>query len=398
MHENNAHQQIHLIKIGIVCLIISLFVIVGGFAAITKQYWEDAAHKETKISILIDEVGELKAENMQLGIELEQKKIRDAAFGNTLSKVNKNLLSLYAITKKNLDETKTETTVHNLKIANQELTQLTEKKDVTIAKLLEKATQSKEKTPIYDSDIIDILILGENQDLTDTIIIASIHPKRKNITLISIPRDIVYKGRKLNELYKKYGIGKLNEAIREITGLTIDKYVSIQFEGFIQLVDQLNGITLNVEKEILDNQYPGENFSYKTVHFQQGIQIMDGKKALEYARSRKSSSDFDRSKRQQKIISAIKQKFIETGLLNQLSISTKIYALISPYIKSNISLFEALHYAAVSQDFTIKTGNLSTQNYLKSQQSQSGQYILLPKEGNYNIIKNYISDLIHSNM
>jgi LCP family protein required for cell wall assembly len=96
--------------------------------------------------------------------------------------------------------------------------------------------------------------------------------------------------------------------LEQILGLKIDYYALVDFGGFKEVIDALGGITVDVPEAFSDSTYPTENNGYMTVSFTGGIQKMNGEKALQYARSRHTTSDFSRSLRQQIIIKAIIDK------------------------------------------------------------------------------------------
>jgi len=103
----------------------------------------------------------------------------------------------------------------------------------------------------------------------------------------------------------------LEEKIEEITGEKIDYYVNLDFEGFIKIVDLVDGVDVSVEENLVDYDYPNGRGGYTTFVLRKGNWTLDGETALKYARSRHSTSDFDRSLRQQQIISALKKKITE---------------------------------------------------------------------------------------
>ncbi|MFC1749354.1 LCP family protein, partial [Pseudomonadota bacterium] len=132
------------------------------------------------------------------------------------------------------------------------------------------------------------------------------------------------------------------------------------------------------------------------VSFRAGNQLMDGATALKYARSRKSTSDFDRAKRQQKIISAVRNKALEIDLIGQLHLSTKIYALLKDEVQTDMSLFDALGYLNECKGYNISRNNvIDTSNYLSSTRNTKGNYVLVPKRGNYNDIREYVANLLN---
>jgi LCP family protein required for cell wall assembly len=226
---------------------------------------------------------------------------------------------------------------------------------------------------------ITILLLGvgggthDGPDLTDTIIFAHVDPANKKVTLVSLPRDlwIPSLGAKVNASYtvaseKQAGTGLsyTEGAIGNILGQKIDYGVKIDFNGFVKAVNIVGGLDINVDRTFDDYQYPIEGNEddtcgmspaavasasaevsdgsvqaqdafpcrFKHIHFNQGAQHMDGEIALEYVRSRHADgpegSDFARSKRQEKVISALKSKVFSAGtLLNPIKITELIGAL-----------------------------------------------------------------------
>lgn len=188
----------------------------------------------------------------------------------------------------------------------------------------------------------NILILGigggnhEGFDLTDTMMVLSLNNKNKSVALISVPRDIwsdTLKD-KVNTAYhygeeKKKGSGLLlsKVIVEDVLGIPIHYAVVIDFSGFENVIDEVGGIDVNVPTAFTDTQYPKPGMEhetcpgdptnacvYETVHFDAGLQHMDGARALIYARSRHAEgdegSDFARSRRQQLIMVALKNKFV----------------------------------------------------------------------------------------
>ncbi|MBU2595702.1 LCP family protein, partial [Patescibacteria group bacterium] len=167
---------------------------------------------------------------------------------------------------------------------------------------------------------INILLLGiggpghDGADLTDTMMVVSVDPINKTVAMLSIPRDLWVKipgngESKINAVHsygeqnkKKFGDGPTvsKQIVSQILDLPIHYYARMDFEGFKKLVDQVGGIEIKVEKDIVDPYYPddrtGKNITYRV---REGEQHMDGAQALKYARSRYTTSDFDRARRQQ---------------------------------------------------------------------------------------------------
>jgi LCP family protein required for cell wall assembly len=165
---------------------------------------------------------------------------------------------------------------------------------------------------------------------TDTIMVVTLDPASRSAGLLSIPRDLqlpipghgedrintanVYGSQPDNP---EGGVSLLQATIETNFGIPLDGYLMADFETFVGIVDALGGIEVDVPQALHDTQYPdprpGDPYAYKTVHFDPGVQRMDGQRALEYARSRMSTSDFDRAKRQQQIVLAIRERALRPG-------------------------------------------------------------------------------------
>lgn len=213
-----------------------------------------------------------------------------------------------------------------------------------------------------EKNTFNVLIMGiaggkhDGPKLTDTIILANINVSEKKINLFSIPRDLWISelSHKINYAYpygeeENKGIAMSRTVVEKVTGQKIDYVFVIDFAGFSKVVDHLGGIDVNVEKTFQDSLYPitGEEDNpcghtdeelvslatvsadlevleafpcrYKLLSFKKGLTTMDGATALEYVRSRhgnnKEGSDFARSRRQQEVISALKDKAFSLGVI-----------------------------------------------------------------------------------
>ena len=167
---------------------------------------------------------------------------------------------------------------------------------------------------------------------TDTIMVVTLDPDTRAAGMLSIPRDLqlpipghgedrintanVYGSRAGDP---EGGPALLVSTIESSFGIPVDGYLMVDFGAFVEIVDTLGGIEVDVPKALHDTRYPdpkpGDPHAYKTIHFEPGLQQMDGTRALEYARSRMSTSDFDRAKRQQLVVLAIRKKALSVSAI-----------------------------------------------------------------------------------
>jgi len=186
---------------------------------------------------------------------------------------------------------------------------------------------------------VTILLLGVDKRegehgpwRTDTMILGTIDPQSKTAGMLSIPRDLWvpvpgYGDNRINSANfvgdrDKYPGGGPALAVKTVEynfGVSVHYYVLLDFDGFEKIIDTIGGIDVNVERTLHDEKYPDPSLDdpnrVKTIHFEAGLQHMDGKAALEYARSRKSTSDFDRSRRQMQIILAVREQALRLNLI-----------------------------------------------------------------------------------
>jgi LCP family protein required for cell wall assembly len=201
---------------------------------------------------------------------------------------------------------------------------------------------------------LNVLLIGADQRPkegtfnTDTLIVASIDPKTKQVALFSLPRDTVNVPLppgpaqavfgtvpcKINSLWTtatgrpdlfpgtkgQRGYQALKDTLGHLYGIDISYYVEVNFDGFKKVVDSVGGVTINVQFPVLDDAFPSDagRGVLARVYIPAGIQHMTGTQALVYARSRHGSIDFDRSQRQQRVLVSLKDQTNVNALLPRL--------------------------------------------------------------------------------
>ena len=280
----------------------------------------------------------------------------------------------------------------------------------------------KDSTETYTNALIVGIDTRETGNLlnTDTIILASYNHKTNNLIMISIPRDFhveidpeTYWFNRINSIYSTYeekgegeGLLRIREVVTEITGHEIQYHAMIDYKGFVELIDTLGGVDINVENSFTDYMYP-ERSGYKTVSFQEGPQFMDGKTALEYSRSRHSlhnneGSDFARARRQQNVITAVADKVLSSSLLDPQSLmnlfnviqeNVKISKFTINNIEAAVTELKKFRESGESYSFVLDpnagAGRLITDKNVVN----TGAYAIGPIDGlgNYENIQKYIS-------
>lgn len=279
-----------------------------------------------------------------------------------------------------------------------------------------------------DSDRINILLLGmggyghEGAYLTDTIMLASLEPSAKKVALISIPRDLAIPmedigWRKINNVnayaeVETEGSGGLavSQAISDVLHIPIDYYIRLDFVGFINIINEIGGIEVDVANTLDDYSYPvmGRESAqpyesrFEHLHIDKGWQTMDGQLALQYARSRHASgqegSDFARTRRQQNIIEAVKNKILSEYIVFRPKIITNLTQEIQDHVKTNLEIWELVKLWDLFKDVTHeniinRVLDNSPNGLLVDMITEEGAYILTPRSGDFAEIQYLINNI-----
>ncbi|MFZ0015432.1 MAG: LCP family protein, partial [Acidimicrobiia bacterium] len=205
------------------------------------------------------------------------------------------------------------------------------------------------ETVLWDGlERLNILLLGadagegRNGLRTDTTIVVSIDPQTGDAAMFSVPRDMsgvplpegmgiwdcncfddlithLYAAGEANpEAFPgpdEPGINAVKGAVGEMFGIPIHHYALVTLDGFVDIIDALGGVTIEVPHTITDNEYPHENGTVESITIKEGTRNLNGHEALAYARIRRQSDDFARMHRQRCVIEAVIEQSSPTEIL-----------------------------------------------------------------------------------
>jgi len=256
--------------------------------------------------------------------------------------------------------------------------------------------------------------------LTDAIQVVNIDFEKKQIALISIPRDLWVTlpsghAAKINQAYSQdNGVKTITDMTGLVTGVPIDYYIGVDFVGFQRAIgEELDGIEVQVSETLDDPWYPVRGLEqefcdhtpeevtelsntlsgfelekqfpcrYKHVYFEPGLVHMEGGDALEFVRSRHGSAggDFSRGKRQHELLLAIRDKLFDLKALDN---SVKFFESMLRTITTNLDANAVAKLTPLlisAKDFEVKMITLNTDNVFNNAKSANGQFILQPKTG-----------------
>lgn len=272
---------------------------------------------------------------------------------------------------------------------------------------------------------INVLLLGiggpghQGGDLTDTMLIMSVDPINKNAALLSLPRDLWVKipsggYQKINAAYaygkegsrsKKEkdkinaGLTSLDSTLLPVIGIPIHYRALIDFAAFKQGVDAVGGVTFNVPETLYDPTIAWENRGNPYIA-KKGVQTLNGKQALLYARSRETSSDFARGQRQRQLILALKEKLFSLGTLSNPVKASSVLDSFGNNVYTDFSVNDIMRLQQIfgkipsnkigSLDLTSDTHNLVTTA------NMNGLSIVRPRAGltDYSEIQSYVRNAL----
>ena len=196
----------------------------------------------------------------------------------------------------------------------------------------------------------------------DTIMVAAYDTEAQTVGIVSVPRDTLLEGGKINSVYHK-GPEALAETVTDLLGVPIDYYVTVDVEGFVALVDELGGIDFDVPVRMSYDD-PTQDLH---IHYEAGMQHLDGEDVLKVARCRNNSDgpgaypdniymaypdgDIGRTRTQQQLISAILKK----ALSNPQKLNAYV-ELFLEYVDTDLEFGEVLWFAQPALGLDFSTG------------------------------------------
>jgi LCP family protein required for cell wall assembly len=231
---------------------------------------------------------------------------------------------------------------------------------------------------------LNVLLIGLDADdcarpdgsprRADTMILVRVDPATQKAAMLTIPRDLYvyiegYGAKKINMAHvhgaasdmddPAAGPELLRRVVQENLELPVHRYVSIDFEGFQELIDEgLGGLTMDLPPSeydptvsLEDTEYPDGHCGTMTIRFEPGKQKLTGAEALQYARSRYSTSDFDRSRRQMEVLMAVREAGTSPSILVR---APKLISALRDTIDTDLSNMEVLSLGRVARGMNTK--------------------------------------------
>lgn len=261
---------------------------------------------------------------------------------------------------------------------------------------------------------VNILLLGvdsrcdeEGPPHSDTIIVATIDPVSRSAALLSLPRDLwveipdfgvnrINQAYFLGEAYELPGGGPAlaAETVETFLGVPIDYYVAVDFKAFVDFVDMMGGVVVDVPERIEDPNYPDNCYGYDPFTIDAGRQRLDGTTALKYARTRVTfGGDVDRAGRQQQVIMAVRDQATQLDTLPQLLFKApQLWQSFQDNVTTNLKLEEALQLANLVRN--IPRESMQTKvldyDYVYPDTTFDGQQVLVPLREEVRVLRDQV--------
>jgi len=253
---------------------------------------------------------------------------------------------------------------------------------------------------------INILLIGvpgkpgyDGRFLNDVTMVLSVDPASEDASLLSIPRDFVVdvEDYGLNKINAAHAYGEfddtttgpelLEKTVEDVLDININYYARVDFDGFVDTVDILGGVTVDVEEPLYDASIDSRYGEGGVFSLSAGTQKLDGLQALQYVRCRKGTcgNDFGRAARQQQVLQVIREKVLSAGTLANPRRVSSLLDQLSDHFKTDISVSEGLQLYELTSSYGPPRNfvlNNQPDNYLGSSTVISGG--LAPTAGHLN--------------
>jgi polyisoprenyl-teichoic acid--peptidoglycan teichoic acid transferase len=261
-----------------------------------------------------------------------------------------------------------------------------------------KATEERSSI-VAPKEALDVLVLGVDRrpnvaegstSHSDTMMLVRVSPQTGDVRLLSVPRDLLVEVKpgvenRINTAYLYGGTRRATAVMEDLTGITVDRYAIVDFDGFEDSIDALGGVTLNAGHPIRIG------IDGRRVYIPAGRQELDGLEALAYARYRGTvCGDLDRIKRQQRLVAALREQALGWNTITRVPGIVKI---MHENVETNLGIDQAISLGRALAGRDKSSGIRSYQLKGKPKTLPDGEEVLVPDEqANERILERFRGD------
>mgnify|MGYP000868887061 CR=1 FL=1 len=230
---------------------------------------------------------------------------------------------------------------------------------------------------------------------TDTMMLISLDRDTNSLGVLSIPRDLYVEVPGYNTLQRinsamvlgelqqvNYGPSLAMQTVQYNFGIPVHNFIAMDFQAVTDLVDVLGGIDVEVPYDIVDYEYPDMNFGYDPLILRAGLQHLDGQTALKFARTRHGDNDFERARRQQIVLYALRDQVLNLNQLPELVVqSPSLFGALADNVYTGLTLDQIIQIVFTLKD--VPSANIHTavldSNYTMPYTTSEGAQVLVPR-------------------
>ena len=273
-----------------------------------------------------------------------------------------------------------------------------EDSDFTGPEMKEEDMQLETAAPIQANteNVVNILLIGADRRKneparSDSMILCTFNKTQGTITLTSFMRDMYvkipgYKSNRINVAYILGGMGLLDATLKHNFGVEVDYNVEVDFSGFQDIINLLGGIEMDITQKEADWM----NKQLERTEFTEGVNLLDGSAALFYARIRKIDSDFDRSNRQKKILSAVLDEVRDLSLLELVNLSNEVMPMITTDMPVEVMFEYIMTFFPIVAQLEVSSQTVPAEGTYKYETIEEMSVILPDYKANKRILKETI--------
>lgn len=256
--------------------------------------------------------------------------------------------------------------------------------------------------PWSGKERVTVLVMGidlrcdeEGPTHTDSMMVLTMDPVGLSAAVLSLPRDLwieipTFGANKINQAYffgEAYdypggGAALAVETVEAALGVPIDYYAAVNFQGVVDFINLIDGITVETIEDIDDPSYPDNCYGYEGFYLNTGEHELNGEQALKYARTRATAGgDVDRAGRQQQVVLAARDKVLRLDMVPRLIIQApQLWQSFQNNVDTNLTLEESLQLGLLAQDIPRESIRMEVidYDYVYNETTLDGQQVLVP--------------------
>lgn len=268
--------------------------------------------------------------------------------------------------------------------------------------------------PWSGKERVTVLVMGidlrcdeEGPTHTDSMMVLTMDPVGLSAAALSLPRDLWvevpnFGANKINQAYflgdvydyPGGGPALAVETVEATLGVPIDYYAAVNFQGVVDFVNLIDGITVDSPEDISDPTYPDNCYGYDPFYLTAGEHQLDGEQALKYARTRATAGgDVDRAERQQQVVMAARDKVLRLDMVPRLlTQAPQLWQSFQNNVETNLTLEETLQLGLLAQDIPRESIRMEVINYdyVYNETTVDGQQVLVPDRDSIRLLRDQL--------